>query len=518
MSAEGVTHILDRANQAVSRYDYETGLAEYNKIYELYKKGNRDPEICIGLLNGGNCNLMLNNYANAFKFYTLALEESEKAHNNRVWNACMSNFGILYLQMNNYPRASHYYELVMNKAIAEKDAVNAAVAISNLLLVSCKSKDTKKAEYYLFLNSKYPLRSAAENKYYRSYAVGMLENYAKNYDLALFYLGKAHETVELHRLDSSLNADICKEEADIYRKTRQYGKAIHSLNDAIKFSKDKDPGLTAECYKSLSETFSEAGRAAEAANYRKIYIEALDSSSQWQDYVIASDEVNKYEQRLNDMKINSLETMVNTRTMLLVVLIVVIVSIMVILTIIVRYNKRLRASYKLLILNNKEISYQNEQNKAQLQELLALKELNKKNHPEDAVTQAGGCPIEIDHEQKLVLLNRINAIMGDLSVISDPDFNLNELSRLANSNSRYLSLVIKDAYNKTFKALLTECRVREACRRLMDEEHYGNYTISAIAESVGYKAQSSLVLAFKKTLGMTPSEYKREGRNLADED
>lgn len=81
--------------------------------------------------------------------------------------------------------------------------------------------------------------------------------------------------------------------------------------------------------------------------------------------------------------------------------------------------------------------------------------------------------------------------------------------------------MINDTYGKNFKTLLNECRIKEACRRLLDTEHYGNMTIQAIYEEVGYSNNVSFIRAFKRVNGMTPSEYQRQYRmeessNMAD--
>ena len=43
--------------------------------------------------------------------------------------------------------------------------------------------------------------------------------------------------------------------------------------------------------------------------------------------------------------------------------------------------------------------------------------------------------------------------------------------------------------------------------RMNDQEHYGNYTIKAIAESVGYKSQANFINVFTKITGLKPSTY-----------
>jgi len=72
--------------------------------------------------------------------------------------------------------------------------------------------------------------------------------------------------------------------------------------------------------------------------------------------------------------------------------------------------------------------------------------------------------------------------------------------------------VINEVYGKNFKTYINEFRIQEACRRLSDIEHYGNMTIQAIYEAVGFQSAASFIAAFKRSMGMTPSTYQRLAR------
>jgi AraC-like DNA-binding protein len=47
------------------------------------------------------------------------------------------------------------------------------------------------------------------------------------------------------------------------------------------------------------------------------------------------------------------------------------------------------------------------------------------------------------------------------------------------------------------------------CQRLVDEENYGQLTIAAIANTVGYNSMNNFILFFKRIVGMTPSKYRQ---------
>ena len=115
----------------------------------------------------------------------------------------------------------------------------------------------------------------------------------------------------------------------------------------------------------------------------------------------------------------------------------------------------------------------------------------------------------LSEELRNRLLNSITMILDDGSVISNSDFNLSMLAEKVGSNTKYVSWIINDVYGKNFKTVLNEYRIREACRRLTDKDHYGNMTIQAIYEELGYNSAASFIQAFKKVNGMTPSVYQK---------
>jgi len=117
-----------------------------------------------------------------------------------------------------------------------------------------------------------------------------------------------------------------------------------------------------------------------------------------------------------------------------------------------------------------------------------------------------------DHNRQDILSKIIN-VMEYSDKIFDNDFDLNTLADMVGTNYKYVSQVINQEFNKNFSAYLSDYRVQEACRRLNDHEHYGNNTIEAVAESVGFKSRSNFILCFKRVTGMTPSDYQKQAKN-----
>jgi AraC-like DNA-binding protein len=116
----------------------------------------------------------------------------------------------------------------------------------------------------------------------------------------------------------------------------------------------------------------------------------------------------------------------------------------------------------------------------------------------------------LNEEQKEMLIFRVQEVMSDAKVICQQDFTLAGLAKLVDSNTTYVSQVINEKYGMTFSILLGNHRVKEACRRISEEgERYTTLTIEAIASGVGFKSRTAFINAFKREVGLTPSEYMR---------
>lgn len=115
----------------------------------------------------------------------------------------------------------------------------------------------------------------------------------------------------------------------------------------------------------------------------------------------------------------------------------------------------------------------------------------------------------VDHVTASLLMERIKCVMDNVEVITNQEFSVKRLSELVGEKYWIVSQVINDRYGNNFNAMLAEYRINEACRRLSDSEHYGQLTIEAIAQSLGFKSRSNFAATFKRITGLTPSEFKK---------
>ena len=76
---------------------------------------------------------------------------------------------------------------------------------------------------------------------------------------------------------------------------------------------------------------------------------------------------------------------------------------------------------------------------------------------------------------------------------------------------RTISRAINEIGHRNFATLLAEHRIAKVCRLLDDKEAVRQYSMSAIAESVGFRSRTNFTSVFKKITGLTPTEFQKSG-------
>lgn len=119
---------------------------------------------------------------------------------------------------------------------------------------------------------------------------------------------------------------------------------------------------------------------------------------------------------------------------------------------------------------------------------------------------------QTDADELADVAQKINKVLESELIFKD-SFSLDQLAEAVGKKRPVVSQAIKEHLGDNFYSMLNSYRIKEACRRLRDSEHYGKFTVEGIGLSVGFKSRSNFITSFKKTVGIPPSEY----RKLAEE-
>ena len=88
------------------------------------------------------------------------------------------------------------------------------------------------------------------------------------------------------------------------------------------------------------------------------------------------------------------------------------------------------------------------------------------------------------------------------------NISLKDLGDKYHINNSYLGQIFRKKYGMSFKNYLTNYRIREAARQIINTDE----KINRIAENVGYKDSDYFIRKFIEIMGCTPSKYRKTNR------
>ena len=168
----------------------------------------------------------------------------------------------------------------------------------------------------------------------------------------------------------------------------------------------------------------------------------------------------------------------------------------------------------LLYINRRRIQENYRQLYEKNQALLAAEDARRQTAEAEHVTEVVPEAPKYSHNQMDddvmdELWLQIKRVMETSEEIYDEQFTIDQLAELIGAKKNYVSQTINTKTGQAFSVLLNEYRIREACRRMNDREHYGNFSVEGIAQSVGYGSRSHFAKLFKAATGVPPSTYMK---------
>lgn len=439
------------------------------------------------------------NFAEALEFYLYAYEKSLKEGNREITLRCLGNMGNSFMNMGNTGRAIYYYKecYKMAKKLGMKDIE--FNSLNNLVFTYCRKGMVAEARYYLLRLEGMGLKG---NELYRislDYNRGLLYKTEGNYAKARHSYTNVRKRLKPTDSDMKITLDV--EEADILMHEKKYENSLRIYKDVLyKANKTKDMYVASYCYDNISKVYALMGDSGRSSAYHIAYMDIKDTAFNQRRFDEAHDKVNEYERMVSARSINELKEREEKITTTCLTFAVLLIFASIFGVIIARRNHKIMQQQKVLIRKN--------------QELTALyKECDRLlNKYRETSTTRNDSVSTMPQEQQNALLAKINDVMEDIGIISRSDFSLRMLADLIGSNTTYVSRVINDTYGANFKSFLNDFRIRESCKRLCDTEHYGNMTIQSVYEELGFTSAAGFIKAFKKNMGMTPSEFMRHSR------
>ena len=191
------------------------------------------------------------------------------------------------------------------------------------------------------------------------------------------------------------------------------------------------------------------------------------------------------------------------RAVIIIIGITAVIIITLLLTLIVKGRRLNEARYDLikkdvdLSLEKKKNSHIEEKEK----EREASASTEETAEPRESATEA---------ESSVSTFETICDFMENNKEIYEPGFSIEQMSEILGLTVRQISKAINCHASKNFSIFLSEYRIREACRILLEDQSGVRPTIEQVAERVGYRSRSHFSRTFKTVTGLTTTEFLRQ--------
>lgn len=504
---------LSALSEKYLKYDKKDSATGCNLIIiSRYGKGlsKEDKKRCIRAYDEvGVAYYEKNNYAKALDFLTTGLKLCEEEGFFSMLPPFYNNIGRVYSAINDFKISINAFEKGLELSRRYKDKNTEKKLLFNLAC-HCSHENIKdKATFYnAELKKKFGKEDPSVGFYlylnnsWMAYKDG---NFAKAEAFLHKTLGYAHK----HKLPAAHEAVIYETLGAVYANMpTMRDSAYHYLLECEMFTRRHN--LLSNLRNTLlliSDCYKEDGNDKKALAYRIQYWQLSDSLLDTSHFSEAKNNHFLYEMEQDYEKIKRLQADAQERErkmkafriqLVLALAGVVLFSALTGLNI---YQKRkLRKTYKYLFERNAQLL------QAETQESKPLPQKQADEKANQSITSPDARKSEDQREQ---LMAKLKEVMDNSAEIYDCNFSIIRLAELVGSNQHDLSIFINRTYDKNFRTFINEYRMKEAQRRLIDTKTYGKWTIKAIAESVGYKSQSSFITLFKKSTGITPSIFQQ---------
>ena len=102
-------------------------------------------------------------------------------------------------------------------------------------------------------------------------------------------------------------------------------------------------------------------------------------------------------------------------------------------------------------------------------------------------------------------------LLDNKEIYTNHDLRITDVAKMLNTNRSYASRLLNDMFNTNFADLINRYRINKAVELIkssVDDE----LSADDVATMSGFASVSSFYRSFKKETGLTPGDYKKNGK------
>ena len=502
------------AKKFSSQQKFDSAQTLFSIIWSRYGKNSNKEEVNLvahSLMESGEICYSQFNYLEAMNLYLRCVDICKEHHLDRILMVVYKDMGNIYSQHNDFEASTNFYKQSLSLSQRYHDSDIEGKVLYNIIITEVQLGQLNEAKAYFHQLEilKSPSSRAGFDKLFTSALISEAEGELED---AIDGYTEAFDFCKNHKNGTTQEGSARSSLARVYTQKKEFEKALALLHEnEAAAKKDNRMDMLTTTYGELSNVYEMMGNKEEHLKYLSLFLEKNNEV-----YNASAFNSLKNAQFMHDLgqsqrRIENLteEKASQHHRLLLMIIIVAVVSILVVaLTILLTANERKRRqlaqAYRDLYHHNQnslrsEASYQKRLERAHQK----IEKLTAKQNLTDSDSK------DFVNEDDEPISDRILNVMEHSDAYLQSDFTVDRLAQLVDCPSYLVSKTIKEEFGKNFRSFLNDYRVRKAMEYFNDIEHYGNYTVKAVAESVGYKSQSNFIAVFTRITGTKPSLFQK---------
>lgn len=440
------------------------------------------------------------------------LDSAEKSKNDYLLMKANSALSHYYLRIENYSKSLSYCLEGLRYILKLKKTQYIYPKIDEIARMTAKLNDPKGALkiYAFFLEVEKELPPAG------SYILASVHSNMANiyisigeHEKALTHISKAleinFENNYLFRIPRALTI-----QAELYLQTKDTAQAISNYEKSIEAAENIDAfDVVKQNSYILSQLYEKTNQFAKSKDYRSLYRAISDSlfTNEKEQKIIILETKRKIKEVLQNKKILELENKAQKAKFRAII--IVLILLFVISTISIYSYLKVRKKNRLLLLRTIDLA---EIQLRMSEKISGFQHMETQWSVERKTSDIPKTQPRIDKDIKNIILTKLEKLEKE-NFFLDPNCNLHQLSEQLKTNPKYLSQVINQEKKSNFNNYINELRINYLLPKLLKDIEFRNSKLSYISFSLGYNNLNTFNAAFKKRLGILPSNFINELNN-----
>lgn len=496
----GLCHALNARITTHDTTDCSQEIRLLEKAYpETKQTGAPETAAAIAYTLGKYHHFILNAYSNSLQYYLEALEKHRSASDAIGAVADISSIAVINLHIqepSGWDYAIKAYEEA-HKLDHKPSIYITAANIANYLYNEGKNEEAIK--YFNEADqTAQGLHYDMENTYLNTFRASLLESSGQPREAENYYRKALRSSPGTTRYDI-VYARI--KYAMFLKSRKRHSDTIAIMNDAEKLMDDfKMKTFLAQVYPLEAECHEALGNWRNALDYQKKAMELsrqLITEEKEREFAILDLRYRVSEEK----RINAAQSLALMRrkryselAMAAAILLLLGAAMLWI------YHRKRMASFKTIVRHHLEKAESEQRLRCHYERII-----NERTAPR------GSC---IAGDKASALFEKLESMMYDDKIYRQCDLSLDKAAQLLETNRTYLSQIVNERA-ESFTSYVNQFRIKEAVELLSDISNTDS--LKAIGLSAGFASPSNFYSLFRKKMGMAPSVFRDNVRNISSE-